>query len=130
MSASSFTETAAEMVAEWDAGTIVHTLEMGGMGPGYEQAIQVLVMELCRAWADKTEPDWEAMEPEDIERERRLVYDQHFQGEGYSGAQVGAATSLAIAYCRRGPRVCAGEVGDDRHTMVSRHFPKAPEPPQ
>ncbi len=36
-------ETAKDALAAWDRGEIVHSVEMGGIGPGYEQAIQILV---------------------------------------------------------------------------------------
>ena len=53
--------TAAELVAAWDRGDLVPTIEMGGLGPGYEQAIQVLMIELLRsAGPDATVPGWEA----------------------------------------------------------------------
>ena len=41
-------DTAREQVERWDAGQSIWTLEMGGMGPGYEQAIQVLAIEITR----------------------------------------------------------------------------------
>ena len=44
----SFEETAAEMVETWDTGELVWSISMGGLGPGYEQAIQVLAIELMR----------------------------------------------------------------------------------
>lgn len=41
-------ETAAEALAAWDEGKIVTTVELGGLGPGYEQAIQVCAFEMIR----------------------------------------------------------------------------------
>jgi hypothetical protein len=41
-------ETAAEALARWDDGKTVWTVEMGGLGPGYEQAIHVTAFELIR----------------------------------------------------------------------------------
>src|SRR5918994_1215735 len=40
--------TAGGTLAAWDAGVFVGSVEMGGIGPGYEQAIHVLVFELIR----------------------------------------------------------------------------------
>jgi hypothetical protein len=40
--------TAQEALSRWDAGDIVWTVSMSGMGPGYEQAIHVLVFEIIR----------------------------------------------------------------------------------
>lgn len=42
-------KTAEELVAAWDRGESVWTIECGGLGPGYEQAIQVAAVEFARA---------------------------------------------------------------------------------
>lgn len=41
-------ETCEEALARWDAGETVFTAEMGGLGPGYEQAIQETVCPKCQ----------------------------------------------------------------------------------
>jgi hypothetical protein len=50
----------AEVVAAWDAGRVIWTVEMGGLGPGYEQTIQTLVVELLRSAGGPPEGGWEA----------------------------------------------------------------------
>ncbi len=128
MSNDSYFETAEEMLVAWDAGEPVWSIEMGGLGPGYEQAIQVLAMELVRDF--QLIDDWEAITSEMLEERRGRIYDLHFRGQGYSGAQVGAATGLAVQFCRWGPRKAVDNLGDDaRHTMISRDWVQAPEPP-
>jgi hypothetical protein len=113
------------MIAAWDSGDVVWTIEMGGLGPGYEQAIQNLVVELCRDF--QLIDDWDAETNDSLQARRDAVYDRYEEFEGYSGAQVGAATSLAVVFCRKGPREVARELGDEsRHLMISNHFPKAP----
>ena len=52
-------KTASEALARWDAGGSVFTLEMGGLGPGYEQVIHIVVFELIRAFKD-VRIDWAA----------------------------------------------------------------------
>lgn len=119
---------AADMLRKWDAGDTVHTIEMGGLGPGYEQALQIAMFEILRfLLAEK--PDPSLWEDSDIWREwRDKLYDlETLKGLGLSGAQAGAALSLATGLYMRGPRTCLKEVLDSRHTMVSKHFPQAPE---
>ena len=41
-------EHAREALARWDRGWNVFTIEMGGLGPGYEQCIHIAVFELIR----------------------------------------------------------------------------------
>ena len=91
-------KTVDDALAAWDAGDIIFTVEMGGLGPGYEQAIQVLVMELLRDMRGKPLPTtndeaWKWGDP---------VVNRLDALHGFSGAQVGAAKSLAIRMLRDG----------------------------
>jgi hypothetical protein len=66
---------AAEWLRRWDEGRSVWSIEMGGLGPGYEQCIHVTAAEILRymlheqvdtsAWGED-EPDrqaaWDAFE--------------------------------------------------------------------
>lgn len=47
---------AGEQLRRWDSGDPIWTIEMGGMGPGYEQAIQVLAIEIVRDEINKPLP--------------------------------------------------------------------------
>lgn len=55
-------ETAADALARWDEGDTVFTVEMGGFGPGYEQAIQLLVFEMIRDHINDTRPPYDSDE--------------------------------------------------------------------
>ncbi len=106
-----------QSLEEWDAGTSVYTISMGGLGPGYEQAIQILVMELLRddqphndrllAWGDVV-----------ISRIDKAM-------GGYTGAQVGAARNLAARVMTVGWAAAIKEVSEDRLILVSTRFPDA-----
>jgi hypothetical protein len=117
-----------ELVAAWDRGDIVRSVEMGGLGPGYEQCIQILWIELLRDYEGKPLPadkdGWRDWGDETVRRCDASV-------GGFSGAQVGAAKNLAARMLKIGYDATMDEVransGDDRFTMVSRHFPKPPE---
>ncbi len=101
-------ETVAEALAKWDAGQTVFTVEMGGIGPGYEMAIQGLVFEMLRRVKDeKFPPLGEDFADADKDRINRLldevVHEQNGKPwAGFSGAQVGAAKSLVACIMRRG----------------------------
>lgn len=92
-------ETVAEALAKWDAGESVFSVEMGGLGPGYEMAIQGLAFEMMR---DLLSRDPVVIRDEDLDAVVRRLNDQPWAG--FSGAQVGAAKSLAARVCLDGYR--------------------------
>ena len=47
-----YPQTALDALAAWDRGEHVWTVELGGIGPGYEMAIQTLAFELIRAHSE------------------------------------------------------------------------------
>ncbi|WP_458760505.1 hypothetical protein ACSVBT_06855 [Afipia sp. TerB] len=121
---------AADWLSRWDAGRGVWSIEMGGLGPGYEQCIQIVAAEVLRHLIDK---GYDASRWEDAEawqQDRKTIEAHGFDNErvkalGISGAQWGAAVSLATALYRDGPRkVMNDERVKDRHIQVSRNFPQ------
>jgi hypothetical protein len=118
-----------DVLRAWDSGDTVWSVEMGGMGPGYEQAIQILAMECLREFknldwtADLESPEWDAAYREAGERAHHRL-----AAEGYSGAQYGAATNIAACFCRHGYAKALSMVDADRRIQVSRHWPVAPAP--
>lgn len=126
--------TAAEWLRRWDKGESVWSLEMGGLGPGYEQCIQIACAEVVRDMHDKPVPEdddiegrkaWTAQADAALDRADKLP------GMGMSGAQAGAARSLAFMLCKMGP---AGFFAHVRETyperakdmiQVSREWPRA-----
>lgn len=120
--------TVQEALAAWDRGESIWSIEMGGLGPGYEQAIQVLAVEIMRDNLEKPLP-----EPED-DAAREWGYDTakrlaHF---GFSGAQVGAARHIAFKMLNEGygktlTKAKAQEGFEaDRFILVSKDFPQVP----
>lgn len=123
----------AEWLARWDEGRSVWSISMGGLGPGYEQCIQVLAAEVVRHFI-RTKADWWSGTEADNEAVwtglRRscddLVarIDKHL---GLSGAQVEAAIWLAAHLYRKGPRACMeDDAVKDRHIQVSKAMPSLP----
>jgi hypothetical protein len=125
----SYGKDAAEWLRRWDAGESVWSIEMGGLGPGYEQCIHVTAAEILRhllavnydAASWKSDVIWK--------RDRDAIETHGFANEtvkalGLSGAQWGAAMNLAINFYRNGPRaVMTDERVKHRRIQVSRNFP-------
>ena len=122
---------AADWLKRWDEGGSVWSIEMGGLGPGYEQCIQITAAEILRhllerkydviAWDDK-----EAWELDRKEIEAAGFANARISALGISGAQWGAAMNLALHLYQRGPRaVLSDERVKDRHIQVCRTFPVA-----
>lgn len=110
--------TAKEMLARWDAGDTVWTVEMGGLGPGYEQAIHIFCFDIIRELVDSPMPSEDA----DVTKWLNDAADKVCKGKGYSGAQAGAAMSLAYKYLKRGSAILA-TAPKDRLIQVSKEFP-------
>jgi len=118
------------LLARWDEGRPCWTIEMGGMGPGYEQCIQVTAFEILR-WLLNAKPTTydlqnEAKWPELRERIFKEVCSISFIHDlGLSGAQCGAAQSLGTSWYINGPRETMKKVDNNRHIQASKNFPRA-----
>jgi hypothetical protein len=120
-------ETVDDALAKWDAGESVFSVEMGGIGPGYEMAIQGLAFEMMRVIKDVELPPvgCEIPEATELALDKRLDdvasrCDKEPWG-GFSGAQVGAAKNIAMCVCRRGYRnALRDEAVKDRLIQVSK----------
>lgn len=122
-STSVYPETVVDALERWDQGLPLFVVEMGGLGPGYEQCIQCVMFEILRAFPTfehlvTNETQWS---PEvdrviaDLERANDL---------GLSGAQAEAAKSAAAMYLKQGYRQALEMAPEDRRIQVSRHWPR------
>ena len=115
---------AADWLARWDEGRSVWSIEMGGLGPGYEQCIQIVAAEVLR-WLLLAKPaegvEW--WESGGLMGKAVLPKVDHL---GLSGSQWGAGVNLAGHLYRNGPRgvMNSPEVAS-RKIQVSKNFPKA-----
>lgn len=112
---------AKDALKNWDAGEIITTIEMGGLGPGYEQCIHVGIMEMLRELIGKDIPE------NDDER-RRMFDDELYRINDefdleLSGAQAGAIKSLVYQYLTKDWPTVLAMVSPDRHIQVSNHWP-------
>lgn len=125
---------AAEWLKRWDDGQGVWSIETGGLGPGYEQCIQITAAELLRFILGKAydvaglEGDTKAWEKISDECRKAMFEVPAISDLGLSGAQYGAAYNLAWQLYRRGPAVCfMDEEVQDRKIQVRKRFPQAPQ---
>ena len=123
--------TAKEAIASWDAGNTIWSIEMGGLGPGYEQAIQVCAIEILRDAIAKEEKRDTALS---IEEFKQLRYETVSRIDdsigGATGAMVGAATNIAWRAYNDGwsgmlQKAREQGIEDDRFIQVSKRFPHA-----
>lgn len=117
---------AEEWLKRWDQGGNVWSIEMGGLGPGYEQALQIVAVEVVR-WLLQNKPDlteqwratdnrlWEAIGP-------KIDY------LGITGAQWGVAVWLAMQLYQKGPcEIMLDENLSERKIQIMKDFPSAPK---
>jgi hypothetical protein len=122
---------AADWLARWDAGKGVWSIEMGGIGPGYEQCIQIVAAEVLRYLIDNkvdcaTQYEGDAWKDLSEKINKALWANPAIEALGLSGAQAGAAKSLATKLYKDGPRGVMNTVEiKDRHIQVSKNFPRA-----
>lgn len=120
---------AADWLKRWDEGRSVWSIEMGGLGPGYEQAIQITVAEILRHLlsANYDASKWDDREA--WQNDRKQIDVAAFANEridklGLSGAQFGAALNLAGSLYKRGPQATLlDQRVKDRLIQVSSSFP-------
>jgi len=122
-----YAKTADEQLRIWDSGESVWSIEMGGLGPGYEQAIQILVIEIIRDNISNPLPDentWSDWGDSTVSRIDYKKPDGKYSCGGFSGAQVGAAKQIAFRFLRDGPEKALKSAPDDRRIQVSNFWPK------
>ena len=111
--------TTLDALARWDKGDSVFTVEMGGLGPSYEQAIQILVFELIRDMHDKPSPEGNGFGDWGDPTVRRI----NKKCGGFSGAQVVSAKRIAYLAIRDGWAKMLKSAPNNRMIQVSKQFP-------
>lgn len=121
-----FGKDATDLVRKWDEGDTIWSINMGGFGPGYEQALQVAAVEFAREGLDVPlegdrgtffQDGWDEVCQHAMERIKPW-----FTG-GLSGAQYGAAKWLAWQWVHGdGPSFVEAPKYGDRAIQVSRHW--------
>lgn len=123
--------TAKEAIEAWDEGNALRSVEMGGIGPGYEQTIQIIAIESLRVALAEEERINAAIDYEVFKKLRdAVIHKIDNQVGGVTGAQAGAASNLAWNAYRMGwggmLESAKKNKLEDRTIMISKFFPKAP----
>lgn len=120
-------ETIEDAVKDWDADKTVWSAEMGGLGPGYEQAIQIGIFELSKDLIGKEFPpssDTDQALEEFLHNALSATIKRLSPVlDGLSGAQAGAIISTAYRFKKSGYRASLQTLSDDRLIQVDRKFP-------
>jgi hypothetical protein len=120
-----------EWLKRWDEGRSVWSIEMGGLGPGYEQCIQITCAEIVRFMISKNYDTSKWNDENEWKKIRNSVEKMSSENEiieklGLSGAQWGGALNLAIHLYRDGPKeVMKDKKVENRKIQVQRTFPVA-----
>ena len=117
--------TTEEWLQRWDNNQVVHSIEMGGLGPGYEQAIQVTAAEIVRHLINGPYNRAVGLTEEDFDRIRTFAMEDQTIKDlgGITGAMFGGAANLAIMLWKHGPvKVMQDERVKDRHILVMKKF--------
>lgn len=115
-------DSAKEALKLWDSKLPVWTVEVGGFGPGYEQAIHVAVFELLRLTDCKLPPSSKKSSEvldkllQNIDRVKKLQL---------SGSQAAVAKHLAFLFIREGYKHTIEMHKNLPRIQVSRWFPGA-----
>ena len=84
------------MLATWDSGSSIWSIEMGGLGPNYELGIQRTMVEIVRKYLTKPLPT-----KEQFENWADSVFSQK-EHNTHSGASAGSAKWLAYKFLEYG----------------------------
>lgn len=108
-----------EVLEKWDNNEPIQSVEMGGIGPGYEQAIQVGIFELARN-LDKSKLDDKKTAVEHLEKELRALYGKIKILEGLSGAQAAVIKTVAYQFVKYGYQHMMDKAPKSRVILVSK----------
>ncbi len=122
---------------QWDSGDTVWVISLGGLGPGYEQAIYMLAFELLRGFlrfrGNETALQ-RFMSHDKNGRKKRVdrIIDKvnKWPGGGFTGAQVGQSRHFAfvcLAYGYEHMMKKARTEIPDRVIQVSKSWTKKPD---
>jgi hypothetical protein len=122
-----------EALAAWDKGDSIWSASMGGLGPGYEQCIQLMGFEMLRAILENPPKDWKEFDDAETGLDKWRDYCKGIESKPkvahvvktlrVSGAQYGAAMNLATVLARNGYSEGLEKVDKDRLIQVMRTFP-------
>lgn len=112
-----------EVIARWRAGDTVFSVELGGLGPGYEQAIQIALFGILGHWLDKK------VNPDSLIKDNRFTEEceqdltEFLKDVDLSGAMYSIASQTAYQFLKHGYAEIMKKCPEDRTIQVERNFP-------
>lgn len=126
-----YPETAMEAFELFKKGEAIHVIEIGGMGPGYEQALWNGIFSMIEEFKDADgvkhwvkNGTWVKAPGEEYRTEADVDCLRVLKGNGLSGAQADAIKSTVYQVLTFGWRYMMKKAPSDRMMMVSRNPPQ------
>jgi len=117
-----YKETTKEITEKFKNGENVWTASLGGIGPGYELAIQALLWTLLERWDSETIlPDEPEKAWETFKAFADPIADELNKKHRFSGAQVSSAMGTAFQFIFYGYSEMMNKLDEDRHILVSKN---------
>jgi hypothetical protein len=118
-------DTLPEAIKNWKTGIPIWSADLGGLGPGYEQCIQILLWEIVSRWTGGpfTNVPEKGPYPKPYTDHVDSITNELDPKLGFSGAQVGVAKQTAFQFLVYGYEYMMAKLPDDRWIQVVRDFP-------
>lgn len=113
-----------QVLNNWNSKRIVWSVELGGIGPGYEQALQIALFTLFN-YLNKHKIELEnlvTVENEFSEQFDNICY-KLWDKMGLSGAQAGTAKGTAYQFYKFGYTYMMNKAPKNRLILVSKNSP-------
>ncbi len=110
--------TTKEMLIKWNKGEEIESVEMGGIGDGYENAIQQNIFPLCEKIADN--PVMKETDEKKIEKIINKILLEQSRDQDLSGAQAGAIKNVAYQFAKYGYQYMMDKAPKDRIIKVTK----------
>ena len=113
-----------QLIAAWNNNQPVTVVEMGGLGPEYEQAIYILVFAFLTELLAQPQPiNFELATKIILEITRLPTIETLITEVNPTGTMFGAAWNAAFVFMRHGYEKGLA-MAPDRHIVVQKNFPR------
>lgn len=109
-----------QVVVLWQTGAIVASIELGGIGPAYEQAIQNFLFKILSYLVEFKISPAGLSDKENYSKTYNEICEKLSSEEDLSGAMFCAAKNLAYQFYVKSYRVVMAECPQDRIIQVMR----------
>jgi len=107
-----------EVVKKWKSGDTIWSVELGGLGPGYEQALQNFLFDLFAYLVKSKIPLKSLSNDKKYSKRYEDICDKIAKGRELTGAMVGSARATAYQFYKYGYAERMKTAPDDRMIQV------------